>query len=326
MKCLQIDGIETASVKDLPIPEPGPGQVLSKVLAVTTCPQWDLHIYYGRPMFGGESGVPFPYEAGQPGHEMTGVVEAVGEGVTDFAPGDRVSAWRDQGHNRQGCYAQYVVHEQDSLLKVPADLDPPGLAPLELAMCLSVSILDLKAMNALAGRDYAVSGLGPAGLVALQLLKAEGATKVVGLDPNPSRCEYAVMVGADRAIDPTGEAGQAIPERTAPGCFECAIDCVGYWDSVRYVMDHTREFVALFGVQRENYLYSGVQARGPGLKLCGYRGHYKEAAQYALDKIREGALDLSSLVTHKLPLEDYDHAVELLKAQEAVKVCFLPWE
>jgi threonine dehydrogenase-like Zn-dependent dehydrogenase len=257
---------------------------------------------------------------------MTGVVEAVGESVTDFTPGDRVSAWRDQGHNRQGCYAQYVVHEQDSLLKVPPELDPPALAPLELAMCLSVSILDLKAMNAIEGRDYAVSGLGPAGLVALQLLKAEGATTVVGLDPNPSRCEYAVMVGADRAIDPTGEAGQAIPERPFAGCFECAIDCVGYWDSVRYVMDHTREFVALFGVQREDYVFGAKQARGPGLKLCGYRGHYKEAAEYALAKIREGALDLSPLVTHKLPLEDYDHAVHLLKSQEAAKVCFLPWE
>lgn len=326
MKCLRIDGVETAGVRELPVPDPGPGQVLTKVLAVTTCPQWDLHIYSGRPMFAGQRSVPYPYTPGQPGHEMSGVVEAVGAGVTGFAPGDHVSAWRDQGHDRQGCYAQYVVHEDDNLLKVPADVPPEALASLELAMCVSSTILDLKSMNAVVGRRFAVSGLGPAGLVAVQLLKAEGAAEVIGLDLNPSRCRYALGLGADHTLDPAGEAGKSIPERPAPGCFDCAVDCVGYRDSVRYVMDHTRDFVALFGVQREDYVYGAVHARGPGLKLCGYPGHYKDAARYALGRVLEGKLDLAALVTHTLPLESYDHAVRLLKAQEALKVCFLPWE
>jgi len=91
-------------------------------------------------------------------------------------------------------------------------------------------------------------------------------------------------------------------------------------------MDHTRDFVALFGVQREDYVYGAVHCRGPGLKLCGYPGHHKDAARYALEQICAGALDLSLLVTHRLPLEEYDRAVQLLKAQKAIKVCFLPWE
>src|SRR5215467_10075341 len=106
MKILQVSRGTDFTLLDVPTPQPGPGEVILKVEAVTTCPQWDLHLRHNEPMFVGHQ-FHYPYTPGQPGHEATGTIAAVGEGVTDVRVGDRVSAWRDQGPGRPGCYAQY---------------------------------------------------------------------------------------------------------------------------------------------------------------------------------------------------------------------------
>ncbi|MDW7658583.1 MAG: alcohol dehydrogenase catalytic domain-containing protein, partial [Bacillota bacterium] len=127
MKTLQVTAPGQSHILDLPVPQPGPGQVLMRILAVTTCPQWDLHIRHNEPMFVGHQ-FHYPYAVGQPGHEAAGDIVAVGAGVTSLKPGDRVSAWKDAGHDRQGCYAQYVVHDADHVIKVPADLPLEAVA------------------------------------------------------------------------------------------------------------------------------------------------------------------------------------------------------
>jgi len=317
MKGLQITAPEQAEVREFPIPEPMPGEVLVQVSGVTTCPQWDLHVYYGRPMFAGGT-LSFPYPVGQPGHEMTGVVAAIGAGVMGFKPGDTVSAWRDPGQVRQGCYAQYVALAQEHLIQVPAGMEPAHLAPLELGMCLASTILELKRVDALRGRKVGISGLGPAGLVAAQMVRSEGAAEVVGLDISAMRREFARSFGFDDILDPRQETG--LPARNQRGALDVSIDCVGYKESAEYLMAHTRQMVAWFGVQREPYRYTDNT-----LSLLGYPGHHRAAAEYALNQVVTGKLNLARMVTHHFPLEEYDHAVKLLKAQEAVKVCFLPW-
>ena len=319
MKALQIMAPERAEVVEVAVPEPGPEQVLVKVLAVNTCPQWDLHIYYGRPMFQESGPVEFPYTLGQPGHEMSGVVAAVGPGVDGFAPGQRVSAWRDQGHERPGCYAQYVIIDAANLLHVPDHLTPVRAASLELAMCVGASLLQLVRADVVRGRRVGVSGLGPAGLVAAQMLRAEGAAEVVGLDLNAERRAFALSLGVDRAVDPKEEG--ALPHRLADGSLDVSIDCVGYRDSVEYMFEHTRDVVALFGVQREAYSYTQYT-----LSIFGYPGHSREAAEYALGLMAADKIDLAPLVSCELPLEEYRQGVELLKAQEALKIGFTPWE
>ena len=58
----------------------------------------------------------------------------------------------------------------------------------------------------------------------------------------------------------------------------------------------------------------------------GYKGHFRESAQYALDLIMAGKLDLAPLVTHRLPLECYGEGIDLLEARKAIKICFMPWD
>jgi NADPH:quinone reductase-like Zn-dependent oxidoreductase len=139
MQVLQIVEPGRAEVIELPIPEPETGQALIKVRGVTTCPHWDMHIMAGEPMFPGGT-IEYPYTPGQPGHEATGDVVAVGAEATGVKVGDRVSLWRDQGPTRHGFYAQYSIGDAANLIQVPDELSDPATAPLELAMCVHVSI------------------------------------------------------------------------------------------------------------------------------------------------------------------------------------------
>jgi threonine dehydrogenase-like Zn-dependent dehydrogenase len=189
-----------------------------------------------------------------------------------------------------------------------------ALASVELAMCVATVFRHLQPLDALNGKATAISGLGSAGLVAMQMARAEGASQVIGFDLNPERRAYALQLGADACYDPR--------EYPVDGKFNTGVDCVGLKASTEFLLDHASEVVALFGVQREDYTFS---PRHYGLTLLGYKGHSRESAEYAVDLIRQGKLNLAPLVTHTFPLEAYGKAIELLENQQAIKVCFLPW-
>jgi len=324
MKILQVEAEKKFRLLDLPIPEPGPDEVLMRIDAVTACPQWDLHLRHNEPMFVGHR-FHYPYTPGQPGHEATGEIAVVGEGVTELQVGDRVSAWRDPGHGGQGCYAQYVVHDAANVLKVPSHLPVEATASLELAMCVGATFLLLNEMNLVAGRRFAINGLGPAGLIAAQMALAEGATEVVGFDLCAERCAYAVShCGLSAAYDPRAADPKLFPTRPKRCGLDCGVDCVGPKASVEWLMDHVEHAVALFGVQRDDYVFAPRHYRN--LRLCGYPGHSRAAAEYALRLIETGTLNLAPLVTHRLPMSRYGEGIDLLETQQAIKVCFLPWE
>ncbi|MES2460740.1 MAG: alcohol dehydrogenase catalytic domain-containing protein [Armatimonadota bacterium] len=323
MKILQIGKGTEFTILEMPTPQPGPGEVLLRIEAVTTCPQWDLHLRHNDPMFVGHQ-FHYPYTPGQPGHEATGTIEALGEGVTGFVVGDRVSTWRDVGHKVPGCYAQYVTRRAENVIRVPAGLPPEATAPVELAMCVGATFLMLRPLNIFAGKRIGIGGLGPAGLIAAQMARAEGASEVVGFDLSATRRDYACTHFLDAVYDPRNPGlSEIIPARPAAPKLDSAVDCVGAKASVEFLMDRVSDVVALFGVQREDYVY---KVHHGGLRLCGYPGHSREAAEYAVDLIERGRLDLAPLVTHHLPLERYAEGIDLLERQEAIKVCFHPWE
>jgi len=104
---------------------------------------------------------------------------------------------------------------------------------------------------------------------------------------------------------------------------QTTVDCVGAKQTVEYSLDVTDDVVALFGVQREDYTYRLGRGR---VTLCGYKGHFRESAEYAVDLIEQGKLNLAPLVTHDLPLERYGEGLALLEERKAIKVCYWPWE
>jgi len=320
MKLLQIEAPGRAIWKDAPVPNPAPGEVLIKVLAVATCPHWDMHLFAGQPMFPGMT-LNYPYLPGQPGHEAIGEVVALTPGVTTLKVGDRVVFWRDIGKPRQGFYAQFNTAREEDLLVVPAGLKPAALASLELAMCVEVSFQQLAAFGRPLGR-LGLSGLGPAGLVAVQLAVAHGATEVIAFDPVTQRRELALALGAHRALAPDGSAWPASRQVDA---LDDAIDLTGVPASIEFLMDRTRRCVTLFGVLRDEVRFSSQHLFGPGLVLSGYGNHNRAAAETALRLIIDGQLNLQPLITHTLPLTRYAEAVELLRNKQAIKILFDPW-
>ncbi len=320
MKLLQIESPGHAAWKNGPVPVPGAGEVLVRVLGVSTCPHWDLHILGGQPMFPGMK-LEYPYLPGQPGHEAVGDVAALGPGVTRLRVGDRVVAWRDTGKPRHGFYAQFNNFHEDDLLTAPATLAPAELASLELAMCVEVSFQQLAALGGKLGR-IGLSGLGPAGLVAVQLARAHGAKEVVAFDPVPERRALALELGAHRALAPDATAWPASRKLHA---LDHAIDLTGVPAAIEFLMDRTRRAVTLFGVLREEVRFSTRHLFGPGLILSGYGEHNRVAAETALRLIQEGQLRLSPLITQTLPFTRYAEGVELLRQKRAIKILFDPW-
>ena len=207
----------------------------------------------------------------------------------------------------------------------PAHLPPEATAPVELDMCVGATFLMLRQMDVLRGRRIGIAGLGPAGLIALQMARAEGAREVIGFDFSLDRRALALSLGAAATFDPRDEKGLAdrLPVRPARPALDSAIDCVGAKTSVEFLMDRVADVVALFGVQREDYAFA--PRHYSRLRLCGYPGHSRAAAEYAVGLMARGALDLAPLVTHHLPLEEYGRGVDLLESQQAIKICFRPW-
>jgi threonine dehydrogenase-like Zn-dependent dehydrogenase len=289
MMSLQIMEPGKVEWRAVAIPKPQPGQILVRIEAITTCPHWDLHLMSGEPMFPGRP-LPYPYAPGQPGHEAVGVVVALGDGVDDPPVGTRVAAWRDQGHNRPGCYAQYNLFEAAHLLPVPQDLP----------------------------------------VAALQMARAYGASEVVAVDPITERRTLALQLGADVAMtpdelhtiapDPNDAAAMRSRKR-----FDAAVDCTGLPGSVSLLLLTTRKAVSVFGVMREPVAF-GFAHWASGVALLGYGSHNREAAQRALQLVKDGKLRLEPLVTHQLPLHRYAEGVDLLRRKAAIKVAFLPWE
>jgi len=293
MRAIQIMEPNHAEVVEIPIPEPPPGEVLVRVIGVATCPQWDLHLM------------------------------AVGDGVASVKVGDRVSAWRDQGHDRQGCYAEYVLMLEDNILPVPPDINPRRVVSLELAMCMASSILKLKNRCGIAGKRAAVNGLGPAGFVAGQMLRAEGAASVVGFEVHPGRRLLAEKHAVDKAFDPfSPEVEEAFPLRsTGRPEIDIAVDCVGYPDPMRFLADRTALAIAEFAVQRGEYQWTDIH---DGLEFLSYDGHGRNYAEYALALILDDRIDISPTLSVELPLEQYTKGVTLLRRKEAMKVLFSP--
>ncbi len=201
------------SVEQMPIPQPRTGEILVKVKACGVC-HTDLHAADGdwpvrpRPPF-------------IPGHEVAGVVAALGPGVTNVKMGDRVGvAWlhdaclrceycetgwetlcdhqHNTGYSCDGGFAEYVLANAAFAAQLPDHIDFAEIAPI---LCAGVTTYKgLKETEARPGEWVAISGVGGLGHVAIQYAKAMG-LKVIALDIAPGKLNLARMAGADIAIN-----------------------------------------------------------------------------------------------------------------------------
>ncbi|MFN4275085.1 MAG: alcohol dehydrogenase AdhP [Ferrovibrio sp.] len=201
------------SIEQVPVPKPGPGEVLVKIKASGVC-HTDLHAADGDwPV---KPKLPFI-----PGHEGAGIVAALGPGVTGLKEGDAVGvAWlhdacgrcehcvtgwetlcesqHNSGYGVDGSFAEYAVGHADYVGRLPANPDFAALAPI---LCAGVTTYKgLKETDTRPGEWIAISGLGGLGHVAVQYAKAMG-LHVVALDVTEEKLALARSLGADAAVN-----------------------------------------------------------------------------------------------------------------------------
>ena len=200
-------------VREVPVPQPGPGQALVEIMASGVC-HTDLHAADGDwPI---KPSLPFT-----PGHEGAGVVVALGPGVTHLKEGDRVgvvwlhsacghcefclSGWetlcleqKNSGYSVNGSFAQYAVAQADFLGRIPKNLSFVDAAPI---LCAGVTTYKgLKETDTRPGEWVVVSGVGGLGHVAIQYAKAMG-LHVAAVDLGPEKTALARRLGAEIVID-----------------------------------------------------------------------------------------------------------------------------
>lgn len=200
-------------IEEVPVPTPGYGEVLVKVLATGVC-HTDLHAASGD--WPAKPTLPFI-----PGHEGVGFVAAVGAGVTNLKEGDAVGvAWlhdacghceycetgwetlcADQhtsGYSVNGCFAEYVIGSANFVARLPKTVDLIDLAPI---LCAGVTTYKgIKETEAKPGEWIAITGIGGLGHIAVQYAKAMG-LHVAALDRSPEKLDLARKLGADAAIN-----------------------------------------------------------------------------------------------------------------------------
>ncbi|KAI0137672.1 alcohol dehydrogenase [Hypoxylon sp. NC0597] len=203
------------TIKDVELKQPGPGQVLVKVLACGVC-HTDIFEQAGH------LGDVFPRI---PGHEIIGDVVAVGSNVTRFKGGERVGGSWHGGHDatcRQcarslfqlcdnaqangvtmdGGYAEYVLLREEAAVRVPSDADPAETAPL---LCAGVTVFNsMRKMRVEQGNLVAVQGVGGLGHLAIQYADKMG-YHVVALSSGADKRDFALRLGAREYVDTSAE-------------------------------------------------------------------------------------------------------------------------
>ena len=230
---------EDLNVKDVELPEPGPGQALVKLIASGVC-HTDLHAKDGDWPVKPEP--PFI-----PGHEGVGVVEKLGEGVTELAVGDMVgNAWlasacgtcehcrngwetlceaqTNGGYSVNGSFGQYMLVDATFAARIPDGADPHEIAPV---LCAGVTVYKgLKVTEVRPGQWVVISGIGGLGHIAVPYAKAMG-MRIVAVDVADDKLELAKKHGAEVTVnaaveDPT----QAVLDATGGGAHGVLVTAV----------------------------------------------------------------------------------------------------
>lgn len=304
-------------LQEVPVPLPAAGEALVRVRAAGICHS-DAHYRAGTS--------PVAHLPLTLGHEIAGVVEAIGPGVTGLQPGARVcvhylatcgecehcSRGHEQfcprgamfGKHRDGGYAEYVAVPARSLVPLPEEIP---FAHGAVLMCSSATALHaLRKGRLAAGETLAVFGVGGLGMSAVQLGRALGALEVYAIDINDDKLRLAARYGAvpvhARRTDPVAELARLTHGRGV----DVALELIGLPET----MDQAVRALGPMG----RAVLVGISARplaidtyrdllGKEAEVIGSNDHLRHELPLLIEFARRGALDLSQVVARTIPLD-----------------------
>lgn len=325
-------------VTDVPEPAPEPGEVLLAVEAASICGT-DVHLYEWNPWAAGRVHPPRVM-----GHEMCGQVVARGAGVDSVREGARVAVethlvcghcpecrrgdfhvcanTRILGVDVDGVFAEFVTVPAHNTWPIA-----PGL-PAELGALMEPfgNAVHACSYGRLRSQVVAVFGCGPIGCMCVGIARAEGAKRIVAVDRNPYRLELARAMGADVVVDAAG-GDEAILD-AARGPLDCALEMSGAPPAVAAATRLVRPggWISLLGIgDAPSTLDLSRDVVMKGLTLYGVTGRrmfstWEQTSAYLTDN----RIDVSPLLTHRLPLSGVDDAIALMRSGQCGKVVLQP--
>lgn len=307
-------------LESLPVPAPGPGEVLVKIGAALTCGT-DFKAYRrGHPVLLGPLPSPF-------GHELAGTVAAVGAGIAGFKEGDRVVAANSapcdrcffcaRGQNQlcdnlklhNGAYAEYNLVPahiaRHNLWKIPASLPFDQAA---LAEPLACAVHGVEALGVRADETVAVLGAGPMALLLVQALGARGC-RVLVAGRGAQNLELARRAGAAETFSAhDGDAVAAVRSATEGRGADCVFEAVGLPETWTQAMAMTRKGgrVCLFGGCAAGTLVpvDAHRVHYEQLSLHGVFHHTPKYFKAAVDLLAAGKVAVDLLVSGSVALDD----------------------
>lgn len=323
----------TLRLARVPVPVPGHGQVRIKVAAAGVCLS-DLHLLEGTltPVYLRDEEVTL-------GHEVAGTIDAVGDGVRDWKPGQRVllQAGEEDRHGRlftrgvdyDGGWAEYALSTQSTLVALPDEL------PFEQACIIPdavstpwAAISETAAVTV--GEAVGVWGLGGLGSHAVQLLRLIGAAPIVAVDPLPVARSRALDLGADVALDPAqADFATRLQQVTGGAGLAVALDFAGAAAARSQALQSLgrRGRLVLVGLAGspvsipDDLWFSYMQQQ-----VLGAYGSRPEHVSQLVGLIRSGRLDLTASVSEVLPLGEVESTVAALAGRRGgpVRVVLKP--
>ncbi len=324
---------------DVPKPTIGPNDLLIKIIKTAICGT-DIHIFNWDEW--AQKTIPVPMVVG---HEFFGIVEEVGTAVAGYSPGDRVSG---EGHitcgycrncragkrhlcrntngigvNTQGCFAEYLCLPATNAFKIPQDI-PDNVAaifdPLGNAVHTAISF-------DLVGEDVLITGAGPIGIMSCAIAKHVGARHIVITDINEERLELARNMGATLAINAKNRTIQEATEelQMAEG-FDVGLEMSGNKQAFRDMlaaMNHGGS-LALLGIMPDEVAIDWSQIIFKGLLLKGIYGREMFETWYKMASMIQSGLDVSPVITHHFPVDDFAKGFEVMSEGRSGKV-ILDW-
>jgi threonine dehydrogenase-like Zn-dependent dehydrogenase len=338
-----IGGQRQVELREFPVPEPGPGQVLLRMKAAGMCGS-DLHNIY-RTMNLDDPG---HYRGCIAGHEPCGTVEAIGPGCKNYREGDRVIVYHitgcrncyacrkgwivnctsDQrsvyGWHRDGAYADFMLAEEYTLLKLPEELSFIDGAIISCGF--GTSFQGVQRADVSGYDTVLVVGLGPVGLAAAIISKARGAN-VIGVDISPERVAAAEKLGCDLGLIADDEALNRIREYTNGHGVEVSLECSASQAGRMLSLESARLWgrVVLLGEHGNMSLNPSFTLIQKQLTLHGSWMSGISEMEDAIEHMVRWKIKPEEIVTHTFPITEVKEAFELSDAGEAGKVVFV-WD
>ena len=320
-----------------PVPQPGPGEVRVRVQACGVC---------GSDLFLQKGGFARPLPI-VPGHEASGVVDAVGPGVEGWQPGEQAALyyittppgdrWAAQGvPNRSpdvvrmgvdvdGAFAEYVLRPADALIRAPAPVDPGVLAVLTDAVATPLHALK-RVARVMPGETVVVLGVGGIGSSGVQLARELGA-RVIAVARSERKQELARTLGADDVVP----AGDGVVERvralTEGGAGpDVVLQCVGAaaQDEEAVAMAAPGGRVVFVGATPEPMRLRSIEVLWRELQLLGSRGYVPADIADAIDLYLAGRVRTDHLLDRVRPLDEANEALDDLREGRVLRSVLVP--